>query len=170
MHRSAFQTSTSLELTSLSENFRTALGALRLGPHGYIPDMTAPEGPSTGGGAQATQHLLLLPPEPDLSKLVVGRVNKHEGTAELRTWDYLDAVYRERFNEGVPVDPEPYAQFLESAQGFLAESGLRVSLSSALEAGGRGRSSGNTVGMVLILLGLLGILAAAILWLFVLKH
>src|ERR1700690_4306580 len=120
------QTQYSVRATDLAESFRSTIGRLRLGPHGYTPDMTAPEGPSTGGGVQAMQHLRLLPPHPNMPTLVVGHLNQREGTAELRTLEYVDAISRERFKQGAPLDPGQYAQFLQSAQGFLAACGLRV--------------------------------------------
>lgn len=168
MDRSLVQTSASLQAASLSGSFRTALGAIRVGPSGYVPHLTAPDSPSTGGGAQATQHLLLVPPEEGPPKLVVGRANKQEGTAELRTWEYIDALCRSRFKQGPPVDREPYEQFLQSAQSFLVESGLRVTLSTKFEEERRPVRS-NTPGMLIILAVLLSILGFTIWWLFVRK-
>src|SRR5579862_7829319 len=66
------QTQFSFQATSLSESFGGVLGRLRVGPHGYVPDMTAPDGPSTGGGVQDLQHVRLVPPQPSMPTLVVG--------------------------------------------------------------------------------------------------
>jgi hypothetical protein len=123
------QTQFSVRATDLAESFRTTVGRLRVGPYGFAPDMTAPEGPSTGGGVQAMQHLKLMPPQPNLPTLVVGHLNQKDGTAELRTLDHVDAICRERFKQGAPLDPQQYAQFLQSAQGFLQACGLRVGFS-----------------------------------------
>jgi len=120
------QTQYSVRATDLAESFRSTIGRLRLGPHGYVPDMTAPEGPSTGGGVQAMQHLRLLPPQANMPTLVIGHLSQRDGTAELRTLDHVDAICRERFKQGAPLDPGQYGQFLQSAQGFLAACGLRV--------------------------------------------
>jgi hypothetical protein len=65
------QTQFSVKATSLAESFRATVGRLRVGPYGFTPDMTAPEGPSTGGGVQSTQHLRLVPPQPNMPTLVV---------------------------------------------------------------------------------------------------
>ena len=54
------QTQYSARATDLAESFRSTLGRMTVGPYGYRPDMTAPEGVSTGGGVQAMQHLRLL--------------------------------------------------------------------------------------------------------------
>jgi|SRR5579859_686167 len=122
------QTQYSVQANDLAESFRSTVGKLRVGPHGYVPDMTAPEGPSTGGGVQAMQHLRLVPPEPTMPTLVLGHLNQRNGSAELRTFDHLDAICRERFKQGAPLDPAQYAQLLDSIQGFLAACGLKVVL------------------------------------------
>lgn len=129
MNKRALQTQFSLQATGLADSYRTTVGQLRVGPHGYAPDMTSPEGPSTGGGVQAMQHLRLVAPEGALPTLVVGHANMREQTAELRTWEHVDAICRERFGRSAPLDPSQYQDFLQSAQGFLAACGLRVVLS-----------------------------------------
>jgi hypothetical protein len=127
MDKRALQTQFSMQATGLAATFRGAVGRLRVGPHGYSPDLTAPEGMSTGGGVQALQHIRLVPPQPTLPVLVIGNVNQRDGTAELRTWEHVDAICRDRFQQGAPVDASQYELFLQSAQGFLAAYGLRVS-------------------------------------------
>jgi hypothetical protein len=103
---------------------------MRVGPHGNAPDLTAPEGPSTGGGVQAMQHVRLVPPQPTLPTLVVGHANQRDGDAELRTWEHVDAICRDRFKQGAPIDASQYELFLQSAQGFLSACGLRVRFSA----------------------------------------
>jgi hypothetical protein len=122
------QTKMALRATDLAESFRSTVGRLRVGPYAYTPDLTAPEGPSTGGGAQALQHLRLLPPRPNMPTLVVGHVNQRDGAAELRTFDHVEAICRERFQQGAPFEAAHYAEMLQSAQGFLSACGLRVAL------------------------------------------
>lgn len=123
------QTQYSVQATDLAESFRTTLGRARIGPHGYTPDMTAPEGPSTGGGVQAMQHLRLLPPQPNMPTLIIGHLHQRDGTAELRTLDHVDAICRDRFKRGAMLDPGQYGQFLQSAEAFLAAGGLRITYS-----------------------------------------
>ena len=69
------QTTVAFRATDLAESFRSTVGKLRVGPLAYTPDLTAPEGPSTGGGTQALAHVRLLPPQPNMPTLVVGHVN-----------------------------------------------------------------------------------------------
>jgi hypothetical protein len=133
MDKTALRTEFSIKASTLADSYRSTVGRLRVGPHGYSPDMTAPEGQSTGGGVQAMQHLRLLPPEASMPTLLVGHANQREGNAELRTWEHVDALCRERFKQGAPLDPAQYQQFLQSAQGFLSACGLKVSVAPTPE-------------------------------------
>jgi len=171
------QTQFSVQATDLAESFRSTVGRLRVGPYAYAPDMTAPEGPSTGGGVQAMQHLRLVPPQTNMPTLVVGHVNPRERVAQLRTLEHVDAICRERFKLGAPLDAAQYQTFLQSAQGFLAACGMRVTFetppSDLLEkAAGAANApsmappksnSGVVVGVLGALL-LLAILGGAIAW------
>jgi hypothetical protein len=125
-HRRKLQTTFSLQATELADAFRNTMGKLQVGPHGYAPDLTAPEGPSTGGGVQALQHVRLVPPQPNMPTIVVGHVNQRERVAELRTFDHVDAICRERFKQGAPFEAGHYEQLVQSMQGFLASCGLQV--------------------------------------------
>jgi hypothetical protein len=176
-NRKMLQTQFSVKATDLADSFRSTVGRARIGPHGFSPDMTSPDGPSTGGGVQAMQHVRLIPPRPAMPTLVVGHLNQRDGTAELRTLEYVDAISRERFKQGAPLDPGQYTQFLQSTQAFLAACGMRVTYAgppadlmerllaptpSMQPPKGRG-------GVVVAVLGaivLVGILAAALGWFF----
>jgi hypothetical protein len=128
MVRSALRTQFSIQASTLADSYRDTVGRLRVGPHGYCPDMTAPEGPSTGGGVQAMQHLRLVAPQPNMPAILVGHANQRDRAADLKTWEHVDALYRERFKQGVPLDPAAYQEFLQAAQGFLAAVGLQVTV------------------------------------------
>src|SRR5579871_4341116 len=128
MDKKLLQTQFSMQATDFAESFRSTVGRLRVGPYAYAPDMTAPDGPSTGGGVQALQHLRLVAPDPNMPAILVGHANQRDRTAEIRTWEHVDALHRERFKQGVPIDPASYQEFLQSAQGFLAACGMRVTV------------------------------------------
>ena len=68
-----------------------------------------------------------------MATILVGHANQRDGVAELRTWEHVDAICRERFNQGAPLDPASYQEFLQAAQGFLAACGLRVSVAPTPE-------------------------------------
>jgi hypothetical protein len=171
------QTQFSVQATDLAESFRSTVGRMRVGPYAYAPDMTAPEGPSTGGGVQALQHLRLVPPQTNMPTLVVGHVNPRDRVAQLRTLEHVDAMCRERFKLGAPLDAAQYQTFLQSAQGFLAACGMRVMFETPpaeLLANAPGAAAAPSVappksnaGVVVAILGallLLAILGGAIAW------
>jgi hypothetical protein len=179
-NRRMLQTQFSVQANDFADTFRTTIGRLRVGPYGYAPDVTAPEGPSTGGGVQAMQHLRLVPPQPNLPTIVVGHVNGRDRSAELRTLDHVDAICRERFKQGAPLDPQQYAQFLQQAQGFLAACGMQViysgpppdllaRLAAPTPSMAPQRGSGGLVAGILIGVLLVAILGGALLWFFLAK-
>ena len=92
---------------------------MRLPPGEYVPELTAPEGVSTGGGVQALQRLRLVPQRSGFPTLVAGSANQKEGLAELRSWDHLDAIHRQRFKKPLPLDRASYDAFLELSKSFL---------------------------------------------------
>jgi hypothetical protein len=165
------QTRFSVQATDLADSFRSTVGRLRVGPYAYAPDMTAPEGPSTGGGVQALQHLRLVPPQSNMPTLVVGHVNPRDRVAQLRTLEHVDAMCRERFNLGAPLDAAQYQTFLQSAQGFLAACGMRVTFETppSEPAMAPHKSSSRVVVGVLGALVLLAMLGGVIAWLALLK-
>src|SRR5512133_377264 len=80
-----------------AETFNAGLGALSLQPAAYQPQLTAPAGNSTGGGVQAVQHVRLISARQGVKPILVGSTNQRSGTAELRSYEYLDVVHRERW-------------------------------------------------------------------------
>jgi hypothetical protein len=108
--------------------------------------------------------------------LVVGHVNQRDGAAELRTFDHVDAICRERFKQGPPFEPGHYAQLLDSMQNFLSACGLRVALAGppsdlALrplqgDSVAPPRASGALIVWVAGGIVLLGVLLTAFVWFF----
>jgi hypothetical protein len=125
------QTEYSRTATQFAERYRMVLGPVRVGPHAYAPDMTKPEGPSTGGGVQSLQHLLLKPTDKGLPTLVIGHADVKAGTAELHTYARADALFRSRSEHGTTaLDPADYGRFLETARSYFAACGMRVTISA----------------------------------------
>ena len=83
-----------VQALDFAETFNAGLGALSLKPGAYQPQLTAPEGPSTGGGVQAVQHVRLVPARQGYPSILVGSANQRLGTVELRSFEYIDAVHR----------------------------------------------------------------------------
>jgi len=111
-----------------AETFNAGLGALSLKPGAYQPQLTTPEGPSTGGGVQAVQHVRLIPERKGFPSILVGSANQRIGTAELRSFEYVDSVHRERWNRPVPLDRDDYEDFLNSMKNFFESNQLVVTI------------------------------------------
>lgn len=122
------RTQFSMQASDLAAAFNASVGRMRLAPGNYAPELTAPEGPSTGGGVQALQRLRLIPMYPQYPILVVGSANQKEGTAELRTFEHVDAVHRHRFKRPVMLDRAQYEQFAQQTAQFLQAVRLRVTV------------------------------------------
>ncbi len=111
-----------------AETFNAGLGALSLKPGAYQPQLTTPEGPSTGGGVQAVQHVRLIPARQGFPSILVGSANQRSGTAELRSFEYVADVHRERWKRPVPLDRNDYEDFLNSMKNFFESNQLVVTI------------------------------------------
>jgi hypothetical protein len=111
---------------SLAELFQTAVSTQKLA--GYKLELAAPDGPSTGGGVQSTQPILLIS-ESGGHTLVMGTADQKKGTAELRTHAYLARMASERF-KGAPfvVDRAQYEALVNRLKAFLGGQGLTVNV------------------------------------------
>ena len=113
-----------------AETFNAGLGALSLQPGAYQPQLTTPDGPSTGGGVQAVQHVRLIAARQGFPAILVGSANQRSGTAELRSYEYIDAVHRQRWQRPVPLDRHDYEDFIHAAQNFFESNQLLVTIAS----------------------------------------
>jgi hypothetical protein len=117
--KAALQTYHALQASELAAAVNEALRKIRLVPGEYAAELTEPEGPSTGGGLQAMQHMRLVPRLAGHPTLVVGHANQTDKMAELRTYDHLDAVHRQRFKRPLAIDRTQYDDFVTLAKGLL---------------------------------------------------
>jgi hypothetical protein len=111
-----------------AETFNAGLGALSLQPAAYQPQLTTPDGPSTGGGVQAVQHVRLVAARQGFPSILVGSANQRSGTAELRSFEYVEAVHRQRWKRPVPLDRNDYEDFLHAAKNFFEGNQLLVTI------------------------------------------
>jgi hypothetical protein len=119
------------QAVSLADLFKYAFSKKKLaGPVNYTPELSTPEGPSTGGGKQALQHVKLVPDSG--ATLVIGTANMVEKSCELRTFRHMDDVHRQRF-KGSPfnADPAQYTALLEDLRAFFAGQHYTVSMHDA---------------------------------------
>src|SRR5262245_61243335 len=117
---------------SLAELFKIALGTTKVhGDVDYTPELSSPEGESTGGGTQAGQHLSLTP-EGGGTALVVATANVVEKKVELRTFANVSEMHRRRFKGAAfPIDQAAYDQFLTRAQEFFDGREFKVTRADA---------------------------------------
>lgn len=173
------RTQFSIQAQDLAKTFTASLGRMRLAPGDYVPELTAPEGPSTGGGVQALQRLRLVSANPSFPTIVVGGVNQKDGTAELRTYEHVEALHLQRFKRPIALDRAQYEGFLGMASNFLGVLKLRITMSGppaiipqdsspALPDSaepGTGASKAVLFGILLAALVIVGV----VLWLFVFR-
>jgi hypothetical protein len=118
------RTAFALQALSLAETFNVMLQAERVkGPITYRVELSAPEGMSTAGGKQATQHVKLIP-EGGGTTIVAGSANQAERWAELRTFEHLKLLHAQRFKGAeIPLNRVQYNELLEKLKGFFAAQG-----------------------------------------------
>jgi hypothetical protein len=157
--RAALQTYHAIQATDLASAFNEAMKKVSLAPGDYAAELTAPEGPSTAGGVQALQHVRLAPRQQGFPTLVVGHTSNTDRTAELRTYDHLDAVHRQRFKRPLALDRARYEEFLSQAKGVLDALQFRATLAGPPADLGAGEAQGGTVPRGLIAAGIAIVLA-----------
>jgi hypothetical protein len=143
--RAALQTFHALQASDLAAAFNEALRRVHIGPGDYVAELTVPAGPSTAGGVQAMQHVRLIPRDARLPTLVVGHANHAEERAELKTYEHLDAVYRQRFRRPIAIDRAQYDHFLRVARQILDVLRLKTTIAGVpaeLELEGRRSRAG----------------------------
>jgi translation initiation factor IF-2 len=166
----ALRTQHAIEASQLASAMNAALQKLRIAPGEYAAELTEPEGPSTGGGVQARQNLRLVPRAPGFPTLVAGHANHADGTAELRSFEYLNRLHKKQFDRPVELDATQYGELLVLARGLFEALRLRTALVDAppdlVEATltkppPPPRSSGRVVGIVVVV----GVVAGVAVWL-----
>lgn len=135
---------------------------------GYRPMLREPPGVSTGGGKQATQHIVLVPADSNQPTLTVGFLNVATNAAKLRSFACMKQLHKARFGEApFGLDPKAYQEFFDTASALLQERGLSVEVEHELpdvvppsQAGGAGESEGPGL-ITIALAGILVLLIAS---------
>jgi hypothetical protein len=90
-----------------------------MGAGDYVVELSVPEGPSTGGGAQARQNLRLVPRRKGYAMVIVGTVDPVLSTAELRTFEHVAILHELRYQKPLEISGEEYDDFLKKADVVL---------------------------------------------------
>jgi hypothetical protein len=123
---------------NLHELFATGFAKGLDGPIHFSVELSAPDGPSTGGGKQALQHIKLIPDGGGMA-VVIGSADTALGVAEVRTFEHVAALYAQRFHGApLPVDPTRYAALSQELATFFGAMSMKVTfapLDKALSTG-----------------------------------
>jgi hypothetical protein len=141
-----------MKAIDLAELFKTLVGSSKVDAADGSPfqvELSAPDGPSTGGGKQSVQHVKLTRPG---LVLVAGSADQVERTAELRTHGYMSAAHAQRYKgASLPIDAAAYDAFLKRARDFFKQQDITVVLKDGAPAqtAAAAKASGNQMGMII---------------------
>jgi len=163
------RTAFAMQALGLAETFNLMLQAERVkGPVSYRVELSAPDGMSTAGGKQATQHVKLIP-EGGGTTIVAGSANQAEKWAELRTFEHLKLLHAQRFKGAeIPLNRVQYNELLEKLKGFFEQQGSCAVRMAELPRGAGAASgtaaapakSGPSGGLVMVIVLVLALAAA----------
>ena len=113
----------------LAAMFQALTAKHRLGGSpAYLPQLAAPDGPSTAGGKQALQHVSLIP-EGGGDTIVIGSANTVEKRAELRSYRHVGRTYGQRWRGAqLPFERESYDELLKQIQAFFSSQSFTVTV------------------------------------------
>jgi translation initiation factor IF-2 len=115
----ALRTRVANQAASLAETVTQGFEEFRMGAGDYRVELMTPEGPSTGGGVQARQHLRLVPRRKGYAVVVAGNVDPVTSTAEIRTYEHVALLYELRFARPLEITPDEYEDFLRKTDVVL---------------------------------------------------
>ena len=154
------RTAFAMQALGLAETFNIMFQAERVkGPVTYRVELSAPDGMSTAGGKQATQHVKLVP-EGGGTTIVAGSANQAEKWAELRSFEHLKLLHAQRFKGAeIPLNRVQYNELVAKLEAFFAQQGQcavrmaelpRATPPPATAAGARGPSGGLIIIIILV--------------------
>jgi hypothetical protein len=184
------RTQFAMQALGLAETFNVMLASERVrGAVTYRVELSAPDGPSTAGGKQATQHVKLIPDGDDSGGgvlgpsgaaggaersgiIVAGSANQAEAWAELRSFEHLKRLHAQRFKGAeIPLNRVQYKELLDKLRAFFVDKGCAVRMAALPDGTAGVASAGRTTSGTLVLLAILGLAAlsaAVVVWYF--KH
>ncbi len=115
----ALRTQVANQAASLAETVTDGFDGFHMGAGDYVVDLKAPDGPSTGGGAQARQSIRLVPRRRGYAVVVAGTVDPVTSTAEVRTFEHVAVLHELRFRRPLEINADEYAEFLKKLDVVL---------------------------------------------------
>jgi hypothetical protein len=107
------------QAASLADTVNEGFDEFHMGAGDYVVELSVPDGPSTGGGAQARQNIRLVPRRRGYTMVIAGTVDPVTSTAELRTFDHVAILHELRYKQPLEISGEEYADFLAKADVVL---------------------------------------------------
>lgn len=151
-----------MQALDLAQLYRVMFGELRLlGRVSFRSEITSPDGPSTGGGVQAMQHVMLIPVQGG-APLVVGHANKADRSAQIRTYEHVASQFRTRFKSEVPFKREDYDAFIGQVWNFLQSQQLVVTAEPFTPPAAIAPQGSGGRGVILLLVGTAIVVALAV--------
>jgi hypothetical protein len=115
----ALRTRVANQAASLAEAVSDGFEDFHMGAADYVVELSVPEGPSTGGGAQARQNIRLAPRRAGYAIVIAGIVDPVARTADLRTFEHVALLHELRYRRPLEINGEEYADFLAKADVVL---------------------------------------------------
>jgi hypothetical protein len=107
------------QAASLAETVNEGFDEFHMGAGDYVVELSMPDGPSTGGGAQARQNIRLVPRRRGYTIVIAGTVDPVTSTAELRTFEHVAVLHELRYKQPLEISGEEYDDFLAKADVVL---------------------------------------------------
>jgi hypothetical protein len=123
----ALRTQVANQAASLAESVTDGFEGFHIGAGDYVVELTTPEGPSTGGGKQARQHLRLVPRRKGYAVVVAGIVDPVTSFAEVRTFEHVAVLHELRFQRPLEITGDEYEDFLRKLDVVLNLARIRAS-------------------------------------------
>ena len=162
----ALRTRLARKFTTLADEVTECFENFPIGGGGYIVELLAPEGLSTGGGKRALQHLRLRPRREGRAAIIAATVNPVEKHAELRTFEHAFLVHQIRFATPFEISIGEWEQLLRKVEDVLKLANIetaRVGPSPDLLREARRKKAGRrTSPRALVLFLVVLVLAAAV--------
>jgi hypothetical protein len=158
----ALRTRVANQAASLAETVTEGFEDFHMGAGDYVVELTTPEGPSTGGGAQALQHLRLVPRRKGYAVVVAGQVNPVIGRGELRTFEHVSLRHYVRFRKPLEITGEEYEAFLKKADVVMNLARIKTTRSGPSPGLVAQRKAMRTVSLPALFLFVLVTLLAAV--------
>lgn len=122
----ALRTRLAKKFTTLADKVNESFADFAIGAGAWAVELTAPQGPSTGGGQQALQHLRMRPRrQGGFAVLVAGAVNPLSNNAELRDYDHISVMHEVRYRRPLQITDQEWEQFLRKAEVVLNGAGIQ---------------------------------------------